>query len=75
MSNPLLTDWETPFGLPPFAEISDADFEPAFDAALGEARAEIAAIAGTADLTLATRNTKDFLNISGLELVNPWELG
>ena len=37
--------------------------------------AQIAAIAGTADLTLATRNTKDFLNISGLELVNPWELG
>ena len=37
--------------------------------------AQIAAIAGTADLTLATRNTKDISNISGLELVNPWELG
>ena len=37
--------------------------------------AQIAAIARTADLALATRNTKDFANISGLELVNPWELG
>lgn len=41
-------DWTTPFGLPPFAEIGDADFGPAFDAALSEARANIAAIAGDA---------------------------
>jgi predicted nucleic acid-binding protein len=34
--------------------------------------AQIAAIALVADLTLATRNTKDFLNIDGLKLVNPW---
>ena len=35
--------------------------------------AQIAAIAITADIVLATRNTKDFLDIEGLELVNPWE--
>jgi len=35
--------------------------------------AQIAAIALTADLSLATRNTKDFLGIEGLKLVNPWE--
>ena len=34
--------------------------------------AQIAAIAGTAGLTLATRNTKDFSDITGLELVDPW---
>ena len=37
--------------------------------------AQIAAIARTADLSLATRNTKDFERIRGLELVNPWEFG
>jgi len=34
--------------------------------------AQIAAIALTAGLTLATRNTKDFVNIDGLEMINPW---
>lgn len=34
--------------------------------------AQIAAIARTADLTLATRNTKDFSGITGLKLVDPW---
>jgi len=35
--------------------------------------AQIAAIAITANLELATRNTKDFLDIEGLKLINPWE--
>jgi toxin FitB len=34
--------------------------------------AQIAAIAKAADLILATRNTKDFLDVQGLKLVNPW---
>ena len=46
MTNPLLTDWTGPFGLPPFDTITDADFGPAFDAALTEGRAAIAAITG-----------------------------
>lgn len=33
---------------------------------------QIAAIARTAGLALATRNTKDFSGITGLELVDPW---
>ena len=45
--NALLSDWDGDFGLPPFAAISDADFAPAFEAALVEARANIAAIAGS----------------------------
>ncbi len=45
MQNPLLGDWTTPFELPPFGAIEDAHFAPAFDAALAEARAEIARIA------------------------------
>ena len=43
--NALLTRWDTPFQLPPFEAIRDADFAPAFDQALAEARAEILRIA------------------------------
>lgn len=42
--NPLLETWTTPFGLPPFADISIEDFEPAFEAALAADRAGIASI-------------------------------
>ncbi|MGL4321017.1 MAG: peptidase M3, partial [Paracoccaceae bacterium] len=45
MTSPFATPWDTPFGLPPFAAIEDAHFAPAFDAALTQARANIAAIA------------------------------
>ncbi len=45
MTNPLLSDWTTPYGIAPFDRIADADFEPALDAALDAARAAVAAIA------------------------------
>ena len=35
--------------------------------------AQIAAIALRHNLALVTRNTKDFLNIDGLDLIDPWE--
>ena len=47
--NALLTDWTGDFALPPFDKITDADFAPAFDAALTQARANIAAIAENAE--------------------------
>lgn len=43
--NVLLEPWDTPFGLPPFAQVRDEDFGPAFDEALARARANIVAIA------------------------------
>jgi peptidyl-dipeptidase Dcp len=43
--NPLLADWTAPFGLPPFGAVATEHFRPAFDAALGEARRNIDAIA------------------------------
>jgi peptidyl-dipeptidase Dcp len=49
MTNPLLADWETPFGLAPFAEISDEDFAPALEDALQAHLAEVAAIADNAE--------------------------
>lgn len=45
MTNPFLTDWTGPFGLPPFDTINDDHFAPAFDAGLAEGRAAVAAIA------------------------------
>ena len=41
----LLEPWNTPFGLAPFDTISDADFAPAMDAALAQARSGMQAIA------------------------------
>jgi hypothetical protein len=35
--------------------------------------AQIAAIALAAHLQLVTRNTKDFEDIDGLSVVNPWQ--
>ena len=64
MTNPLLATWTTPFGIAPFAEISDADFAPALDAALTAHMEEIAAIAGNeAEPTFA--NTIEALEGSG----------
>ncbi len=45
MTNPLLEDWDTPFGLPPFAAIEPAHFREAFETAMAGHRAEIEAIA------------------------------
>lgn len=63
MTNPLLASWDTPFGLPPFAEIRDADFAPAFDAALSEARSNIAAIASD-DALPTFANTVEALELA-----------
>lgn len=49
MTNPLLETWMTPFGLPPYDRISDADYAPALDEALALSRANIAAITQNAE--------------------------
>ena len=49
MTNPLLAAWTGPFEAPPFAEIEAAQFAPAFETALAENKAEIAAIADNAE--------------------------
>jgi len=73
MSNPLLETWETPFGLPPFAAIRDEDFAAAFDAALDEGRAAVAAIAANPEApsfanTIGALETADALldRVSGV---------
>ncbi len=43
--NPLLAEWDTPFGTPPLNQIEEAHFLPAFESALASHSAEIEAIA------------------------------
>jgi peptidyl-dipeptidase Dcp len=47
-ANPLLGSYDAPFGVPPLDRIKPEHFAPAFEQALTEHRAEIAAIAGGA---------------------------
>ena len=62
--NPFFETWGTPFGLPPFDRISPEHFPPAFDRAMAEHDAEIAAItASPAAPTFA--NTIEVLERSG----------
>ncbi len=64
MTNPLLQDWTTPFEIAPFSEISDEDFTPALEEALGAHVAEIDAIAAnTAEPSFA--NTIEALEAAG----------
>ena len=47
--NPLLSPWNTPYGLPPFDRVTAAHFPPAFDVALSANRTEIEALAALSD--------------------------
>ena len=64
MTNPLLAEWDTPFGLPPFDLIETTHFAPAFETALQDARAEIAAITGNPDAP-DFANTVEALELAG----------
>ncbi|TDT76890.1 peptidyl-dipeptidase Dcp [Litoreibacter halocynthiae] len=64
MNNPLLADWTTPFGLPPFADMSDDDFAPGFEASLMQARAELAEIIENPEPP-TFENTIDALELMG----------
>lgn len=66
-ANPLLSDWTTPFELPPFDQINPTHFEEAFEAAMSEARSESDAIAELADEP-SFENTITALEMSGEKL-------
>ncbi|WP_209561216.1 M3 family metallopeptidase [Frigoribacterium sp. PvP032] len=64
MTNPFLEPSSLPYALPPFAEITDDDWLPAFEAGLEQQRAELEAIAtDPAEPTFA--NTLEALERSG----------
>ena len=65
--NPFRKNWETPFGVPPFAEISTDDYLPAVKKALQELRADIDAIVGNPEAPTFS-NTIVPLEVSGESL-------
>ncbi|MEO0944663.1 MAG: M3 family metallopeptidase [Pseudomonadota bacterium] len=67
MTNALLSEWTTPFGLPPFDAISEEDITPAFEATLEAARASINAIADNPEPP-SLANTIDALEVMDNDL-------
>ncbi|MEL7279949.1 MAG: M3 family metallopeptidase [Pseudomonadota bacterium] len=67
MPNPLLDQWSTPFDVAPFDQIEDAHFEPAFEEALEQAKAEILEISGN-DAPPSFANTIEALEQAGKAL-------
>ncbi len=65
--NPLLAEWDTPYGAPPLDQIEEAHFLPAFEEALTSHSAEIEAIANNPD-TPTFNNTLLALEESGRDL-------
>ena len=63
-TNPLLEDWDTPFGVPPFDEISSEDYLPALRQAVDLHAAEIDAIVANPDAPTFA-NTIEALERSG----------
>ncbi|HOU01652.1 MAG TPA: M3 family metallopeptidase [Bacteroidales bacterium] len=55
MENPLLKDWNTPFGTPPFPAIGISHFRPAIEELINQASAEI-------DLIISNQDPADFEN-------------
>lgn len=48
-NNPFLTEWDTPYGIPPFDKIENADFIPAIKAGIEQQQKEIDAITSNAE--------------------------
>ncbi|MCG7520126.1 M3 family metallopeptidase [Ruegeria sp. Ofav3-42] len=67
MTNPILSDWTTPFEIAPFAEISDDDFSPALQQAMQAHNAQIDAIADNAEPP-SFANTIEALEAAGEQM-------
>ena len=63
-TNPFLTEWDTPYGIPPFNEIKASDYIPAIKAGIEQQNAEIEAIVSNPD-TPTFENTIVPLELSG----------
>ena len=62
--NPFLTEWDTPYGIPPFEQILPSDFIPAIQAGIAQQNAEIDAITANPDAP-TFENTIVPLELSG----------
>ncbi|UCG87583.1 MAG: M3 family metallopeptidase [Gemmatimonadota bacterium] len=66
-SGPLLTEWDTPFGVPPFDRIEDDHYLPAFRAAMAEHQVEVQAMVDNPE-PASFANTIEALERSGKAL-------
>ena len=48
-ANPFFTEWTAPFGTPPFDQIKPAHYKPAYEKGMADQKAEVAAVAGSAE--------------------------
>lgn len=62
--NPFLTEWNTPYGVPPFEQIKTEHYLPAFEEAMRQQKAEIDSIVNNAE-TPTFANTIEALEYSG----------
>jgi len=67
--NPLLSEWNTPFGVPPFDQIRNEHYLPAFEQGMSEHKAEIDAIVNNTEAPTFV-NTMEALERSGATLDN-----
>ncbi len=67
--NPFFSDYDTPFGVPPFDRIKVEHYMPAFEEGMKQHRGEIEAIAGSGN-TPTFENTIEALERSGALLTN-----
>ncbi len=65
--NPLLSEWTTPFGVPPFDLIEDGDYLPAFKTAIAEQKEEIEVITSNTE-EASFKNTIEAFELSGSAL-------
>lgn len=68
-NNPLLMEWKTPYGVPPFDKIQNKHYQPAFEIAMQWHQAEIEKIANQT-ATPTFENTIEALENSGEALKN-----
>jgi peptidyl-dipeptidase Dcp len=63
-ANPFFTEWKTPFGVPPFAQIKEEHFLPALKEGMARQKAEVAAITAVKEAP-TFENTIVALELSG----------
>lgn len=66
-TNPLLIEWVTPFGLPPFDQIKSEDYLPAFKVAIEEHKEEIDALVSNTEAP-SFENTVEGIEFAGKSL-------
>ena len=63
-ANPFFLDWDTPYGIPPFAQIRDEHYRDAFDRAIAENRSDIDRIRNNPE-PATFENTFEALQLAG----------